>query len=244
MTDETAARATDVERGQAGQTPQGGQPGHAGQPGQPGQSKRRRRGGRRRRGNPRNQPRPTTTNEPARRAPEADAPIDDEARALSESLRDSVLRHTTTAVLGRGKGYAKRNRVSGVRIGAGRIRARVQGSGAQRYQVELQAPNQPPPEVVRRIRWSCNCPYAAEHRRGTCKHVVAVTLVAADRLARTESLRRRWLGEPSGNAAEAEPAELDALADRLLASFTAQPVTVDQVLQRAVTIAPAPFELA
>jgi uncharacterized Zn finger protein len=169
--------------------------------------------------------------------------VDDAGRALSDSLRESVLRHTTAAVLGRGRGYAKRNRVSGLRVGAGKVRARVQGSGAQRYHVELSTPSQPPPEVVRRIRWSCNCPYAAEHRRGTCKHVVAVALVAAERLARTESLRRRWLGEPSGNAAEAEPAELDTLADRLLAAFTAEPMTVDDVLARAMSIAPAPFDI-
>jgi uncharacterized Zn finger protein len=169
--------------------------------------------------------------------------VDDAGRALSDSLRESVLRHTTAAVLGRGRGYAKRNRVSGLRVGAGKVRARVQGSGAQRYHVELSTPSQPPPEVVRRIRWSCNCPYAAEHRRGTCKHVVAVALVAAERLAHTESLRRRWLGEPSGNAAEAEPAELDTLADRLLAAFTAEPMTVDDVLARAMSIAPAPFDI-
>jgi uncharacterized Zn finger protein len=210
-----------------------------------GQPKRRRRGARRRgRGNARNQPRAAaaTTAKAPRPAPQETIDVDDAGRALSDSLRESVLRHTTAAVLGRGRGYAKRNRVSGLRVGAGKVRARVQGSGAQRYHVELTTPSQPPPEVVRRIRWSCNCPYAAEHRRGTCKHVVAVALVAADRLARTESLRRRWLGEPSGNAAEAEPAELDALADRLLAAFTAEPMTVDDVLARAMSIAPAPFD--
>jgi uncharacterized Zn finger protein len=211
-----------------------------------GQPKRRRRGARRRgRGNARNQPRAAaaTTAKAPRPAPQETIDVDDAGRALSDSLRESVLRHTTAAVLGRGRGYAKRNRVSGLRVGAGKVRARVQGSGAQRYHVELTTPSQPPPEVVRRIRWSCNCPYAAEHRRGTCKHVVAVALVAADRLARTESLRRRWLGEPSGNAAEAEPAELDALADRLLAAFTAEPMTVDDVLARAMSIAPAPFDI-
>jgi hypothetical protein len=220
-----------------------------------GQQKRRRRGGRRRsRGNARNQPaaaqantaqpNTTTTAQKPRRAPVATPDVDDADRALSDSLREAVLRHTTAAVLGRGRGYAKRNRVSGLRVGAGKVRARVQGSGAQRYQVELATPSQPPSEVVRRIRWSCNCPYAAEHRRGTCKHVVAVALVAADRLARTESLRRRWLGEPSGNAAEAEPAELDALANRLATAFAAEPVSIDEVLTRAMTIAPAPFEVS
>jgi uncharacterized Zn finger protein len=217
-----------------------------GAPAGAGQPKRRRRGARRRgRGNARNQPRAAaaTTAKAPRPAPQETVDVDDAGRALSDSLRESVLRHTTAAVLGRGRGYAKRNRVSGLRVGAGKVRARVQGSGAQRYHVELTTPSQPPPEVVRRIRWSCNCPYAAEHRRGTCKHVVAVALVAADRLARTESLRRRWLGEPSGNAAEAEPAELDALADRLLAAFTAEPMTVDDVLARAMSIAPAPFDI-
>ncbi|MBV8951964.1 MAG: hypothetical protein JOZ99_13890 [Actinobacteria bacterium] len=214
-----------------------------------GSSKRRRRGGRRRgRGNARKQVQPTTvataTQEAPPRHPGADAPVDDAGRALADSLREAVLRHTTAAVLGRGKGYAKRNRVSALRVGAGRVRARVQGTGAQRYQVELATPGQTPPEVVRRLRWSCNCPYAAEHRRGTCKHVVAVALVAAERLARTESLRRRWLGEPSSNAAEAEPAELDALAERLLAAFTLAPASVDDVLARAMSIAPAPFEVS
>jgi hypothetical protein len=235
-----------------GGQPTGGQP-NGGTPnrgqsksGQPssGGPKPRRRGGRRRgRGNARNKPRAAATAPAPRRAPEETTDTDDEVRALSDSLRDSVLRHTTAAVLGRGRGYAKRNRVSGLRIGGGRVRARVQGSGAQRYLVELTTPTQPPPTVVRRIRWSCNCPYAAEHRRGTCKHVVAVALVTAERLARTESLRRRWLGEPSGNAAEAEPAELDTLADRLLAAFTAEPVSVDDVLTRAMSIAPAPFDV-
>lgn len=221
-------------------------------PGTPGSGspRRRRRGGRRRgRGGARKQGTGAAAAATApraqapRRAPE-ETPADDEARGLADSLREAVLRHTTAAVLNRGKGYAKRNRVSNLRVGAGRVRARVQGSAAQRYQVELATPGQPPPEVVRRVRWSCNCPYAAEHRRGTCKHVVAVALVAADRLARTESLRRRWLGEPSSNAAEAEPAELDALAERLLAAFTFAPVTVDDVLTRAMSIAPAPFDVS
>jgi hypothetical protein len=163
-------------------------------------------------------------------------------RVLGESLQAAVLRHTTAAVLSRGRGYAKRRRVSELRIGAGRVRGRVLGSGDRRYHVELITP-QPAPAVVNKVRWSCDCPYAAEHRRGTCKHVVAVALVTAERLAGDESSLRRWLGQPSGNAAEAEPAELDALAAKMLAAFTAEPVSVDEVVDRALAIAPPPFEL-
>ena len=53
----------------------------------------------------------------------------------------------------------------------------------------------------------------------------------------------RWLGQPAANAAEAAPAEVDALAERLLAAFTAQPVSVDDVLVHAVSISPPPFDI-
>ena len=53
----------------------------------------------------------------------------------------------------------------------------------------------------------------------------------------------RWLGQPTANAAEAAPAEIDALAERLLAVFTTQPVSVGDVLVRAVTISPPPFDV-
>lgn len=165
------------------------------------------------------------------------------ALTLADSLQAAVLRHTSAAVLSRGRGYAKRNRVSEVRISAGKVRARVLGSEDQRYRVELSVPQRPAPAIVTKIRWGCDCPYAAEHRRGTCKHVVAVALVVAKRLERTESMRRRWLGQPAANAAEAEPAEFDALAERLLEAFTAEPVSVDAVLDRALSIAPPPFEV-
>ncbi|HEY3725103.1 MAG TPA: hypothetical protein VGN59_17255 [Acidimicrobiia bacterium] len=170
-------------------------------------------------------------------------PASEGAQRLADSLQEAVLRHTSAAVLGRGTGYAKRNRVSELRVSAGRIRGRVRGSGDQRYRVELTVPQRPAPEQVTKVRWSCDCPYAAEHRRGTCKHVVALALVAAKRIRTTEAMHLRWLGQPTANAAEAAPAEIDALADRLLAAFTAQPVSVGDVLVRAVTISPPPFDV-
>jgi uncharacterized Zn finger protein len=169
--------------------------------------------------------------------------VHDDARDLAESLRAAVLRHTTAAVLGRGTGYAKRNRVAELRISAGRARARVRGSGSQRYRVEITVPQRPSPRVVTKVRWSCDCPYAAEHRRGTCKHVVALALVAAKRIERNEAMYLRWMGQPAANAAEASPAEFDALAERLLAAFSAQPAEVSDVLDHAMTVAPPPFEV-
>jgi uncharacterized Zn finger protein len=162
---------------------------------------------------------------------------------LGESLQAAVLRHTTGPVLSRGRGYVARKRVLELRVSAGRIRARVLGSEGERYRVELSAPQRPASETVTKIRWSCDCPYAAEHRRGTCKHVVALALVAARRLDRTPALRQRWLGQPAANAAAAEPAEFDALAERLLAAFGANPVSVDEVMDRVMAIAPPPFDV-
>lgn len=180
---------------------------------------------------------------PSRQSQDNEPAASEGARALAESLRAAVLRHTSQAVLGRGTGYAKRNRVAELRVSAGRVRARVRGSGEQRYRVELAVPQRPAPPVVTKIRWSCDCPYAAEHRRGTCKHVVALALVAAKRIEKTESMYLRWLGQPAANAAEAAPAEFDALAERLLEAFTAQPVSVDEVLKHAVSVSPPPFDL-
>jgi uncharacterized Zn finger protein len=169
--------------------------------------------------------------------------VHQDAHDLAESLRAAVLRHTSAAVLGRGTGYAKRNRVAELRISGGRARARVRGSGSQRYRVEIAVPQRPSPRVVTKVRWSCDCPYAAEHRRGTCKHVVALALVAAKRIERNEAMYQRWMGQPSANAAEASPAEFDALAERLLAAFSAQPADVEHVLDHAMTVAPPPFEV-
>jgi uncharacterized Zn finger protein len=162
---------------------------------------------------------------------------------LGETLQAAVLRHTTGPVLARGRGYVARKRVTELRVSAGRVRGRVLGSDNERYRVEIAAPQRPAPENVTKIRWSCDCPYAAEHRRGTCKHVVALALVASKRLDRTPALRQRWLGQPAANAAAAEPAELDALSERVLAAFTATPVSVDDVMERVMAIAPPPFEV-
>ncbi len=162
---------------------------------------------------------------------------------LAESLQAAVIGHTSGAVLARGRGYVKRNRVTELRVSAGRIRARVLGSDGERYRVELTAPQTPAPPVVTKIRWSCDCLYAAEHRRGTCKHVVAVALVAARRFERADALRRRWMGGAAAEAPEAEPAEFVALAERLLAAFTAPPVSAEDVLARAIAIAPPPFSV-
>jgi len=204
----------------------------------PGTSGKRRRRRRRRARSDANR----TAPQPAPTSGDDDA-VHEGAKALSESLKAAVLRHTSAAVLGRGTGYAKRNRVAELRVSAGRVRARVRGSGEQRYRVELAVPQRPAPPVVTKIRWSCDCPYAAEHRRGTCKHVVALALVAAKRIEKTESMYLRWLGQPAANAAEAAPAEFDALAERLLEAFTAQPVSVDEVLKHAVSVSPPPFDL-
>jgi len=176
-------------------------------------------------------------------APGDGGAVHEEARVLAESLRAAVLRHTSAAVLGRGTGYAKRNRVAELRISGGRARARVRGSGTQRYRVEITVPQRPATPVVTKVRWSCDCPYAAEHRRGTCKHVVALALVAAKRIEKNEAMYMRWMGQPAANAAEAAPAEFDALAERLLASFTAEPASVAHVLDHAMTVAPPPFEV-
>jgi hypothetical protein len=186
---------------------------------------------------------PRPAEQPAVRPADEGPTASEGAQRLAQSLQEAVLRHTSAAVLGRGTGYAKRNRVSELRVSAGRIRGRVRGSGDQRYRVELTVPQRPAPEQITKIRWSCDCPYAAEHRRGTCKHVVALALVAAKRIERTEAMHLRWLGQPAANAAEAAPAEVDALAERLLAAFTAEPMSVDDVLMRAVTIAPPPFDI-
>jgi hypothetical protein len=208
--------------------------------GGPGPKKRRRR--RRSRSEKQNANRTEQTS-PVQAVPDAEPVASEGARALAESLRAAVLRHTSQAVLGRGTGYAKRNRVAELRVSAGRVRARVRGSGEQRYRVELAVPQRPAPPLVTKIRWSCDCPYAAEHRRGTCKHVVALALVAAKRIEKTESMYLRWLGQPAANAAEAAPAEFDALAERLMEAFTAQPVAVDDVLRHAVSVSPPPFDL-
>jgi hypothetical protein len=165
------------------------------------------------------------------------------AHVLAQSLQEAVLRHTSAAVLSRGTGYAKRNRVSELRVSAGRVRGRVRGSGDQRYRVELTVPQRPAPEKVTKVRWSCDCPYAAEHRRGTCKHVVALVLVAGKRIEKTEAMHLRWLGQPAANAAEAAPAEIDALQERLLAAFTAEAATVDEVMVRSLGISPPPFDV-
>ncbi len=165
------------------------------------------------------------------------------SRALSESLQAAVFGHTSGAVLARGRGYVKRNRVTELRVSAGRIRARVLGSDGERYRVELTAPQTPAPPVITKIRWNCDCLYAAEHRRGTCKHVVAVALVAARRFERADALRRRWMGGAAAEAPEAEPEEFTALAERLLAAFTAPPVSAEDVLVRAIAIAPPPFSV-
>lgn len=196
---------------------------------------RRRRRGRRRRGK--------GGASPQAAPPAANGSPPPARSVLGESLQAAVLHHTTGPVLQRGRGYVARKRVSDIRVGPGRIRGRVLGSGHERYRVEITAPQRPAPELVTKVRWACDCPYAAEHRRGTCKHVVALVLVASRRLDRVPALRQRWLGQPAANAAAADPAELDALAERLLAAFGRTPVGVDEVMEHVMDVAPPPFEV-
>jgi hypothetical protein len=51
------------------------------------------------------------------------------------------------------------------------------------------------------------------------------------------------MGGAAAEAPEAEPAEFTALAERLLAAFTAPPVSAEDVLTRAIAIAPPPFSI-
>jgi hypothetical protein len=167
----------------------------------------------------------------------------DDVSTLGGSMRAVVLRHTSDPVLARARGYVRQRRVSGLRVRGGVVRARVRGSSRQQYRVELSAPGPPVPMLVKKLRWSCNCPYAAEHRRTTCKHVVAVALVASERLERSEELAAQWLGHVGDESLAASPAAFDALADRLLATFSAPPASAVDALRRADAIAAAPFEV-
>lgn len=211
--------------------------------GQPSGTKRRRRSRRRTRSESADSTQPSGNGPQIAIVADGAAPVTEASRALSESLQAAVFGHTSGAVLARGRGYVKRNRVTELRVSAGRIRARVLGSDGERYRVELTAPQTPAPPVITKIRWNCDCLYAAEHRRGTCKHVVAVALVAARRFERADALRRRWMGGAAAEAPEAEPEEFTALAERLLAAFTAPPVSAEDVLVRAIAIAPPPFSV-
>ncbi len=162
---------------------------------------------------------------------------------LAGSLRAAILRHTTALVLSRARGYVRQHRVNELRITTGRIRARVRGAGRQHYRVDIRVPGHAGVEHVGKVRWSCNCIYAVEHRHSTCKHVVAVTLIAADRLEGSPTAVRRWLGHDVDDEA-VSPARFDGLAERLLATFSTSPATVDDALARASALAPAPFGFA
>jgi hypothetical protein len=98
---------------------------------------------------------------------------------------------------GRGRAYFREGCVLDVEIAPGVVSAQVQGAAAVPYEVALlwRVGGVRPGTVPTRNELVCTCSCA--DLQSVCKHVVAVLLAAADRVAIDPGLLDHWRGDPS-----------------------------------------------
>lgn len=124
---------------------------------------------------------------------------------VAVELVEALPARTTPGVLTRARTYARAGQVVDVTVDAGTARARIQGSDARPYEVELVAE----PELDA----DCTCPYGCS-TYSWCKHAAALGFVLAHLIERDPRVRARWDGE---DAADLDTVEVPAdLVDRLL----------------------------
>lgn len=100
---------------------------------------------------------------------------------------------TSSAILARGRTYARAGQVVALEVEEGRFSAQIQGSASEPYRVSLLR------TVISgsdRIAADCSCPYGCDH--GWCKHAAALAYVAAHLLDTQGATVVAWTGDDGG----------------------------------------------
>lgn len=113
---------------------------------------------------------------------------------------------TSSAILARGRTYARAGQVVALEVEEGRFSAEIQGSDREPYQVSLLRTTISGSD---RVAAHCSCPYGCDH--GWCKHAAALAYVAALLLDTQPGVVAAWTGEddhaaPAGAARPGEAA--------------------------------------
>lgn len=122
-------------------------------------------------------------------------------------LVEAATRECTSAILARGRTYARAGQVIGVAAGAEGFSAKIQGSSRTPYEVRLD-------KVVisssDRIQADCTCPYGCDF--DWCKHAAALAYVAAFLVDTQPATRAIWSsGQAVPEVAQQEPVDLSVL---------------------------------
>lgn len=158
-------------------------------------------------------------------------------------LSEATIRHHTTAQsFERGQGYYRAGSVNSLIQRGSRLLARVEGSEANPYQVDVHFDKG---GITRAI---CTCPYDYE---GWCKHIVAALLTCLHQPDRIEqrpelatllaSLTREQLQTIVQNLANEQPEWMDAVEIQI-ALLTQSKTQKSQKASRRTTVDPKPIE--
>ncbi|HQR79270.1 MAG TPA: SWIM zinc finger family protein [Actinomycetota bacterium] len=145
-------------------------------------------------------------------------------------LVEAATTECTSAILARGRTYARAGQVIGVEAGAEGFSAKIQGSSRTPYQVRLD-------KVVisgsDRIQADCTCPYGCDF--DWCKHAAALAYVAAFLVDTQPATRAIWSGDPAVPHAPAQDA-----VDLSVLRASPQSVTFSQRIEAAGVFVPWP----
>ncbi len=147
-----------------------------------------------------------------------------------------ALGHSSAAIPGRARTYARHGQVVNVSIDDESAEAQIQGSDSRPYQVAVRR------TTPTTFAADCSCPYGCGPR-SWCKHAVALAYVVAELVDSDPASAARWTGsvDPAAAAvvATAVPVEV---APELLTSLAAPLPDLVQfdVLTRAAEVVPLP----
>lgn len=145
-----------------------------------------------------------------------------------------ALGHSSSAIPGRARTYARHGQVVGVSIDDESAQAQIQGSDARPYQVGLHRAT--PTTFVA----ECSCPYGCTPH-SWCKHAVALAYVVAELVDSDAASAARWTGSVDPDAATGATALVEVSPELLRRLAVPLPALVEHdLLARAAEVVPLP----
>lgn len=160
--------------------------------------------------------------------------------ALAAEMVAAAEMETSSAILARGRTYARAGQVVALEVDEGRFSAQIQGSASEPYRVGLRR------TVISgsdRIAADCSCPYGCD--MGWCKHAAALAYVAAHLLDTQVATVAAWTGDDDAGppAGGAGPAAVAGLSEEDLATLRRPAPVLDAaaLLAAAEELVPHPW---
>ena len=147
-----------------------------------------------------------------------------------------ALSHSSSAIPGRARTYARHGQVVNVSIDDESAQAEIQGSDPRPYQVALCR------TASKSFAADCTCPYGCTPG-SWCKHAVALAYVVAELVDSDPASAARWTGSADPAAAAAAAAAVPVAVDPELLARLAAPrsdLVQHDVLTRAAEVVPLP----